>query len=73
VLDAMDREFGGLTVLPIHPRPNAPAIRVLVRATKPRAPLALLQGLVLSDAMGRPSEAAEAVLRRGEVLPLATL
>jgi tRNA1(Val) A37 N6-methylase TrmN6 len=61
-------------VQPVHPRPDAPAIRALVRATKgSRAPLALLPGLVLAGADGRLSEAAEAVLRHGAALPLANL
>lgn len=63
--------FGAITVLPVHPRPDAAAIRVLVAATKgSRAPLALLPGLALNDADGRPSAAAEAVLREGAALPL---
>lgn len=63
--------FGGISVLPIHPRPSVPAIRVLVRAVKASAaPLALFPPLVLNDADGRPSAAAEAVLRGGEALPM---
>jgi tRNA1(Val) A37 N6-methylase TrmN6 len=72
VLDALGREFGAITVLPVHPRPSGAAIRVLVRAGKgERAPLALLPGLILNDADGRPSAAAEEILREGAVLPLA--
>ena len=63
--------FGAVTVLPVHPRPNAAAIRILVAATKgSRAPLTLLPGLTLNDADGRPSAAAEAVLRGGAALSL---
>ena len=51
-----------------------PAIRVLVRAQKGgQAPLALLPGLELNDANGKPSAAAEAVLRGAEALPLANV
>jgi tRNA1(Val) A37 N6-methylase TrmN6 len=71
VLAALDG-FGATTVLPVHPRADAPAIRVLVRAAKgSRAPLRLLPGLVLNDADGRPTAAAEAVLRDAAPLPLA--
>jgi tRNA1(Val) A37 N6-methylase TrmN6 len=74
VLDALNRDFGSVTALPVHPKPNAPAIRVLVRAEKGgRAPLAVLPGLELNDASGRPSAAAEEILREGAVLPLARL
>ena len=63
--------FGGLTVLPIFPRPNAAAIRIIVSAAKGnRAPLTLLPGLTLNDATGKPSVAAEAVLRGGASLSL---
>ena len=70
VLDALaDRAFGGVGILPVHPRPDAAAIRVLVRAVKgSRAPLMLAPPLVLNNAAGRPSEAAEAVLRHARPL-----
>jgi tRNA1(Val) A37 N6-methylase TrmN6 len=69
VLAALDKVFGAITVLPVHPKPAAPAIRVLVRATKgSRAPLVLLPGFLLADADGKPTAAAEAVLREGEAL-----
>ena len=74
VLQALQEQFGATTLLPIHPKPEQPAIRVLVRATRgSRAPLRLLPGLVLADETGRPCPAAEAVLREGAVLPLAQL
>lgn len=72
VLDALARDFGSVIVLPVHPRPNAVAIRVLVRAEKGgRDPLAMLPGLELNDTGGRPSAAAEEILRKGAALPLA--
>jgi tRNA1(Val) A37 N6-methylase TrmN6 len=71
VLAALGKDFGAITVLPVHPKPGAAAIRVLVRATKAsRAPLALLRGFLLADADGKPTAAAEAVLRGGEALNL---
>jgi tRNA1(Val) A37 N6-methylase TrmN6 len=72
VMRALHPAFGAVTVLPVHSKAGEPAIRILVRAAKAsRAPLALLPGLVLNDPAGRPTEAAEAVLRAGAVLPLA--
>jgi tRNA1(Val) A37 N6-methylase TrmN6 len=63
--------FGGFAIVPVYPRPNAAAIRVLVRAIKgSRAPLALLPGLTLNAADGRPSAEAEAILREGLALRL---
>ena len=59
--------------MPIYPKPDAAAIRVLVGAVKAsRAPLTLLPGLVLADNDGRPTPQAEAVLRGGASLPLAS-
>ena len=72
VRNALAAEFGAVAVLPVLPRPDAPAIRVLVRATKSGAgPEAVCPGLVLNDAQGKPTAAAEAVLRGGGVLTLA--
>lgn len=72
VLAALAGGFGAVAILPVHSKPGAPAIRVLVRAVKAHhAPLALLPGLVLADADGKPTPQAEAVLREGGILPLA--
>lgn len=52
VLAALSRGFGSLAVLPVHGDASSPAIRVLVRAVKGgRAPLRILQGLILNDLM----------------------
>lgn len=59
-------------VLPVSPRPSAEPIRVIVRALKGvHGRLAFLPGLDLNDEEGRPTAAAEAVLRQGAELPLA--
>ena len=72
VLASLAQNFGAVAVRPVHPKPDLPAIRVLVRAVKAsRAPLALLPGLVLADANGRPTREAEAILRGGDELPFA--
>ena len=72
VLTALAPGFGDVAVLPVHPRPVAPAIRVILRARKgSRAPLAVYPSLILNDDAGRPTEAAEAVLREAALLPLA--
>jgi len=69
VLDAL-RGVGSITVLPVHPKPDAAAIRVIVRAVRGGiAPLALLPPLTLNDSGGKPSMEAEAILRGG--MPLA--
>jgi tRNA1(Val) A37 N6-methylase TrmN6 len=74
VLRALEGGFGGIAVLPVHPRENASAIRVLIRAVKgSHAPLALYPGLVLADSKGKPTDTAEAILRKGAILPLAEL
>lgn len=49
VVAALDRGFGSLRLVPVHPRADAPAIRILVSAVKGgRAPLVLAPGLVLA-------------------------
>jgi tRNA1(Val) A37 N6-methylase TrmN6 len=65
------RDFGGISIVPIHPKPKTAAIRVIVQAVKAgAAPLVLYPPLVLNDAEGKPSAEAEAVLRGGAPLPL---
>jgi tRNA1(Val) A37 N6-methylase TrmN6 len=71
VLNALAEGFGGTAVLPVHPRPDQPAIRILVAAEKGgRAPLRLLPGLDLNDLQGRPTALAEAVMRDAAALTL---
>jgi tRNA1(Val) A37 N6-methylase TrmN6 len=71
VLAALAIDFGAVSLLPLHPKPGTPAIRVLARAVKgSRAPLTLLPGLVLADSSGKPTTDAEAVLRNGAALSL---
>lgn len=53
ILEAIGRGAGGISVRAIHPKADAKAIRIVVRATKgSRAPLELLPPLVLHDAAG---------------------
>jgi tRNA1(Val) A37 N6-methylase TrmN6 len=71
VLTNLAEDFGAIAVLPVHPKPGAAAIRVLVCAAKAsRAPLRLLPGLLLADADGKPTAQAEEVLRGGAALSL---
>jgi len=64
--------FGAIVVVPVHSNADAAAVRILVRATKGRrTPLQLRPSLVLNDAAGRPTAAAESILRDGAPLPLA--
>ena len=72
VMAALAPCFGAITVMAIHPKPGTDAIRVIVRAVNgSRARCAIAPGLILSQADGRPSAAADAVLRDGAILPLA--
>ena len=71
LLGACEGRFGALEVLPIHPRRDAAASRVIVRGSKgSRAPLALLPPLVLhgEDHGFRPD--IERVLRGGAGLEI---
>lgn len=74
VLAALAPAFGAVAVLPVYPRVEAAAIRVLVRAVKGGAGARSdLPGLVLNGPDGKPTAEAEAVLRGGETLALARL
>jgi tRNA1(Val) A37 N6-methylase TrmN6 len=69
ILKALAGRFGAAEIIPIFPRPDAAAIRVIVRAIKGRrTPPSLRPGLVLNDADGRPTAAAEAILRDAAAL-----
>jgi tRNA1(Val) A37 N6-methylase TrmN6 len=71
VLDALAGRFGAAVVLPLHPREDAPASRLLVQAVKgSRAPTALRRGLVLHGPGNGFLPDIAAVLRDGAALPL---
>jgi tRNA1(Val) A37 N6-methylase TrmN6 len=62
---------GELTILPLWPKAGKPAKRAILRARKGiKTGAALLPGLVLHDADGKYTAAAEAVLRDGAALGL---
>lgn len=64
LLTAFEGRFGGLRLLPLHPKRNADAIRIIISGKKgSRAPLYLAPGIVLHEDDGRPSDAAVAILR----------
>jgi tRNA1(Val) A37 N6-methylase TrmN6 len=69
LLAALRDRAGEIAVLPLWPMRDRPAKRVLVRARKGvGGPTSLLPGLVLHEADGRYTAAAEAVLRAGQGL-----
>ena len=73
LLSALSGGFGGIALLPVHGKPGARAIRVIIGAVKASgAPPAILPGLVLAADDGTPTQAAEAVLRHGAELTLFT-
>jgi tRNA1(Val) A37 N6-methylase TrmN6 len=64
--------FGAIAILPIYPRVNTAAIRVIVGAIKgAQGGQSNLPGLVLNDEHGRPTQPAEAILRSGAPLSFA--
>lgn len=72
VLAAFHGRFGGLTVLPVHPRPTGEAVRVVVAGIKgSKAPLRLLPALVLHEPDGHGfTPRLRAILRQGAGLDL---
>ncbi|MCW5695871.1 MAG: methyltransferase [Bauldia sp.] len=66
-LTALRGRFGGVAVLPVHPRPDMAALRVMLHATKgSRAATTVLPGLVLHGAAGKDFAPEVARLLRGE-------
>lgn len=71
LLEAFGGRFGQITLLPLHPAARKPALRVIARGVKgSRGPLVLMPGLILHDASGAYTEAADRILRRGGALEL---
>jgi tRNA1(Val) A37 N6-methylase TrmN6 len=72
VLAALDRGFGSVAILPVHGDPTAPAIRIIVRATKGgRAPMRIHAALMLNDESAVPNKEVQEILAGKGALPLA--
>ena len=66
ILKSMEGRFGAIEMLPVFPKPEAAAIRLIVRAIKGRkTPTQMLPGITLNDSNGKPSAVAERILRDG--------
>jgi tRNA1(Val) A37 N6-methylase TrmN6 len=73
LFDACKGRFGGLSVLPLHPRPNTTANRIILQGRKgSRAPLKIWPGIVLHEDGRGFTETANTVLRDGEGLKFPT-
>jgi tRNA1(Val) A37 N6-methylase TrmN6 len=71
VLDALAKQYGSVSILPVYGKDGGAAIRVIVSAVKGgRAPLVLAAPLVLNGKDNRPTAEAERVMR--DLAPLAS-
>jgi tRNA1(Val) A37 N6-methylase TrmN6 len=74
LLALLNGRFGDIAIFPLFPKEGEPATRIIVQAKKgSRAGTSLLPGLILHEADGRYTPAAEAVLRGGSALELRKL
>ncbi len=66
----LEGRFGAIDVMALHPRPESPAIRVLIRAIRAsRAPLRLLPGHILHQKEGSSfTPLSQAIMRDGDGL-----
>ena len=63
-MQAAQQSLGGLVIMPLHPRDQKPASRVLIGATKnSKAALKILPPLILHEADGSNTPEAEEILR----------
>ncbi len=66
ILKSLDGRYGAIEILPVFSKPESAAIRLIVRAIKGRkTPTQMLPGIILNDKDGKPSVAAERILRDG--------
>lgn len=71
VLSGVARSFGGIAILPIHPKRDRPAKRIILRAQLGSGePLAILPGLVLHEESGAFTAAADSILRDGKAISI---
>jgi tRNA1(Val) A37 N6-methylase TrmN6 len=70
ILKSLERRFGAIEMIPVFPKPETAAIRLILRAIKGRkTPAKMLPGIILNNSDGSPSAFAERILRDGAALP----
>jgi len=74
LLNVLNGRFGAIDIIPLRPRPDAAATRVIIRAIRAsRAPMQLLPGFVLHEGDGSEFlPAARAVMRDGAGLGISS-
>jgi tRNA1(Val) A37 N6-methylase TrmN6 len=71
VLTAFEGRFGDIAVAPLFPRAGLAATRIIVQGVKgSRAPVRLLQGVILHNDDGKFTKEAESILREGAAFPM---
>jgi tRNA1(Val) A37 N6-methylase TrmN6 len=71
VLGSVARGFGGIAILPIHPKRDRAARRIILRAQLGSGePMAILPSLILHEEDGAFTAAADSILRDGKALPM---
>jgi tRNA1(Val) A37 N6-methylase TrmN6 len=71
LIDGLTGPTGGLRLFPLWPKAGKAAKRVLLQSRKAAAsPMIMAPGLVLHQDNGKFTDAADAILRRGEALEL---
>jgi tRNA1(Val) A37 N6-methylase TrmN6 len=69
ILKSLERRFGAIEMIPVFPKPETAAIRLILRAIKGRkTPAKMLSGIILNNHDGSPSTIAERILRDGAAL-----
>lgn len=69
IIQGLGKRFGAIEIIPLYPRAGHEAKRVIVRAIKDRkTPARLHAGVVLHEADGVYTKAAEAILRDGAAI-----
>lgn len=73
LLNVLEGRFGAIDIIPLRPRPDSAATRIILRAVRAsRAPLRLLPGFVLHKGDGSDfTDESRAVMRDGEGLVIA--
>lgn len=67
ILDALNRRFGGLKIVPVHPRPEASAIRIVITGISgSRAGLSIVPPLILHEKTGHSFTARAEAISNGQ-------